>query len=84
MVDLVYYLTTFFFDIALLYFYTNLGSLIICYIFSGDTFLPLGISLSYLLFSVSFLTVPKLFCVEDIEIFVILSAILLLIKSPVA
>ena len=69
-----------FFDIPLLYYYTNLNSSIICCLFSGDIYLSFGISISSL---------ASLFCecssLEDfLEIFVILSAILLPIKSPVA
>ena len=64
------------FDIPLLY-YVNLNSLIICHLFSGDIYLSFGISVSF-----------KLFCecnfLEDFQALVILSAILLPIKSPVA
>ena len=62
-----------FFDVPLLYYYINLNSSIICCLFSGDIYLSFGISLLGSVFS--------LFCDEA---FVILSAILLLIKSPVA
>ena len=48
-------------------------------LFSGDIYLSLGISLSF-----SFVTVSKLFCCKFFETFVILSVILLPIKSPVA
>ena len=46
---------------------------------SGDIYLPLDISLSF-----SILTFSKLFCGKVFETFVIPSAILLPIKSPVA
>ena len=42
-----------------------------------------GISLSRPKYSVPFATVPKLFCGEVIETFIILPVILMLIKSPV-
>ena len=82
MVDLMYCLTNLlFFDIPLSYYYyyyyyyycTNLNSSIISCIFSGDIYLSFGISSSLL-------TTFKLF----FEDFVILSAILLSIKAPVA
>ena len=63
-----------FFDIPLLYYYTNLNSSIICCIFSGDIYLSFGISSS--LFASS-----KSFC-EDV--FVMFSTMLLPIKSRVA
>ena len=60
-----------FFDIPSLYCYTNLNSSIICCLFSGDMYLVFVASISLL--------------VSDIfETLVILSAILLPIKSPVA
>ena len=67
------------FGIPLLYYYFSLRSSIIFYLSSGDTYFPLGISLSCF-----FVTVSELFCGEFLEIFVILSATLLPIKSPVA
>ena len=63
-----------FFDITLLYYYTNLNSSIICCLFSGDMYLSFGTCISS-------------FCssLEDFfEKFTILSALLLPIKSPVA
>ena len=85
MVDLVYYLINLlFFDIPLLYYYINLRSLIICYLFSRDIYLYFHISLPSLLFFSSIVTASKLFCREVLETFVILSPILLPIKSPVA
>ena len=75
MVDLVYCLISLlFFDILLLYYYINLRSTIICCLSSEDVYLSLGISLF----------ISKLFCGEFFQIFVILSAILLAIKSQVA
>ena len=80
MVDLVYCLKDLlFFDIPLLYYYINLRpSIIFCLSFE-DIYLSLGISLS-----ISVLTTSKLFCDKVFEAFVILSAILLPTKSPVA
>ena len=79
MVDLVYCLTNLlFFNIPLLCCYTNLNSSVMCCRFSGDTYLSFGISISLL---------ALLLCssIENFfEIFVILSAILVPIKSPVA
>ena len=65
--------------VSLLYYYINLSSSIISCLFSGDTYLYLGISLSCL-----YVTVSELFCDNVFEVFVILSAILLPIKSLVA
>ena len=84
MVDLMHSLTNvLFFDIPLIDYYTNLNSSLICCLFSGDM---------YLSFGVSDLSLASLFCgflecysVEDFfETLVILSAILLPIKSPIA
>ena len=81
MVNLMYRLTnSIFFDVPLLY-YTNLNSSIICFLFSGDIYLSLGISISF----------PSVFKCNSFEAFwedlfktlVILSAILLPIKWPV-
>ena len=72
MVDLVYYLTDLlFFDIPLLYYYTNLIlSVVLCFS-SGGIYLSLGIYISCLFFSVS-----KLYYYEVFETFIVLSAIL--------
>ena len=73
MINLVYRLASLlFFDITLLYYYNNLSSSLIFCLCSGDMFL-----------SPSFVTVSELFCGEVFKTFIILSAILLLIKSPV-
>ena len=48
-------------------------------LFSRDIYFSLGISLLF-----SFVNVFELFCCEFLETFVILSAILLPVKSPVA
>ena len=78
MFDLVYYPTNLiFFDIPLLYYCINLRSSIIFCLSPEDIYLSLGISLSR-----SFLSVPEFFCREVLETFVILSGILLPIKSP--
>ena len=65
-----------FFGVLVLY-YTNLNSSIICCLFSRDIYLHFDISVS-----------SKLFCeynfLEDFEALLILSAVLLPIKSPVA
>ena len=69
-----------FFDILLLYCYTNLNSSVICCLSSGDMYLSLEVALSTS-------TSVSLFCsslVDFFETLVILSAILLPIKSPVA
>ena len=66
-----------FFDIPLLYYHINLRSSKILCFFSGDVYLSFGISLSNFLFSVSLLTVPKLFCAEVLQTFVNLLIILL-------
>ena len=68
-----------FFDIPLLCHYIYLRSSIIFYLSPGDIYLFLDISLSSL-----FVAVSELFCTEVFEIFVILLAILLPLKSPVA
>ena len=60
-----------------MYYYTSLNSSIICRLFSGDIYLSFGIS-------ISLLTSSKLFCEVFFETLVILSAILLPIKSPAA
>ena len=80
MVDLIYCLKNLlFFDILLLYYSINLRSLIILCPSSGDIYISLGIYLSC-----SFVTVSKLFFCKFFEIFVILLATLLPIKSPVS
>ena len=77
MVDSMHCLTDLLFsDIPLLYYYTNLNLSAICRLCFGDICLSFGISYSIL-------TASKLFYVV-VETFVILSAILLPIKSPVA
>ena len=74
--NLVYYLRDLlFFDISLLYYHINLRSSIILCLFSEDI---------YFFWYFFFTSVSELFCGEVLEIFVILSAILLPIKSPVA
>ena len=67
------------FDVSLLYYYINLKSSIIFCLSSGDICLSLGVFLPC-----SFVTVSELLCCEFFEAFVILTAILLPIKSPVA
>ena len=77
MVDLVYCLTSLlFFDIPLLYYYINLRSSIMFCLFSGDICLSVSISVS--------LSVSEVFWGKFLETFVILLAMLLPIKSPVA
>ena len=84
MFDLAYCLTNLlFFSITLLYYNINLRSSIIFCLFSGGIYLSLGISLSCSIFFASFVTVFKLFYVEVLETFVILSAILLPNEIPV-
>ena len=72
-----------FFDIPLLYYYINLRSSKISCLSSGDIYLSLGISLDISL-SFSFVSVSELFFYEFFETFVVLLAILLPMKSPVA
>ena len=85
MIDLVYYLTSLlFFSIPLLYHHINLRSSIIFCLFLGDIYISSGIFLSSPIFSASFVTVSEILCGKVLEIFVILSAILLPIKSPAA
>ena len=74
---LMYYLMNLlFFGIPVLYYCTDLNSSVICF-FSGNICLFFGIS-------VSSLATSKLLCDDCFETLVILSAILLPIKSPVA
>ena len=71
-----------FFNISLLYCYGNLNSSIICCLSSGDIYLFFGAS-----FGLALSTYASSFCnslVDFFETLVILSAILLPIKSPVA
>ena len=76
MVDYVYCVTNFLcFDTPLLYYYVNLTLSVLSGFSSGDTYLSLGISLSF-----SFVTFYELFCCKVFENFVFLSAILLSIK----
>ena len=83
MVDMVYCPTDLlFFNILFLYYYINLRSLINFCLFPEDIYLSLVISLSCSIFSVSFVTSPKLFYGEALETFVILSAVLSQVKSP--
>ena len=85
MVGLVYYLTNWLFIGVLSL--TNTSILnhrqFLC-LFSGEVYLSLGISLSFLIFSIAFITVSELFCSQVLEAFVILLAILLPVISPVA
>ena len=80
---LVRYLANLCSYLPLLYYYIILRSSTIFCLSSGDIHLSLGISLSGSVFSVLFLTF-KLLCDKVFETFVILSVILLTIKSPVA
>ena len=82
MVDLMHCLTNLlFFDIPLLYTTRNLS--IICCLFSGDMYLSFGTSIS-LLASLLCECFEDFFGCNFVETLVILSAILLPIKSPVA
>ena len=83
--DLVCFLTDLLFlDIQWLYYYINVRSPIIFPLYFGDIYLFPGNLLSNPMFCILFLTVPELFIREVLETFVILSAILLPIKQPVA
>ena len=79
-----------FFDIQLLYCFTNLNSSIICCLSSGDMYLFFGTSISLLASSIFKCNSVECNSIERgsakdfFEILVILSAILLPIKSPVA
>ena len=81
---LVRYLANLCSYLPLLYYYIILRSSTIFCLSSRDIHLSLGISLSGSIFSVLFLTAFKLLCDKVFETFVILSVILLTIKSPVA
>ena len=72
-----------FLDIQLLYYYINVRSSVIFPLYSGDIYLFPGNLLSNPMFWILLLTVLELFIGEVLETFVILSAILLPIKSPV-
>ena len=70
------------FDIQLLYYYTNLNSSIISYLFYGDIYLSFGISvLSSFVFKCNSF---KCNSFGDFETLITWSAILLPIKSPVS
>ena len=80
MANLVHCLTNLLiFDIPLSYYYINIRSSIIFCLFSGDKCFCLDI-----IWPCSFVTVSEFFYGEFFETFVILLAILLPIKSPVA
>ena len=65
------------FDIPLLYYYTNLNLSIICFLFSAEIYLSFGISISSPFCEYNYLG-------NFFETLVILSAVLLPIKLPVA
>ena len=71
-----------FFDIPLSYFYTNLNSSIMCRLSSGDTYLFFGTSFGQTL--PTSISLSRCFDEDFLKTPVILSAILLPIKSPVA
>ena len=73
-----------YFGIPLLCYCINLISSIVFCLFSGDKFLSFGIFLSSPTFPGSFVTVSELFCGHVLETFMILLAILLPVRSPVA
>ena len=66
-----------FFDVPLLYYYTDLNLPINCCLSSRDKYLSFGISFSFLASS-------KFFCDDFLETLFILLAFLLPIKSPVS
>ena len=81
MVDLMFCLTNLlFFDIQFWQYYTNLNSSIICCLSSGDIYLFLWVVIS----TSSSVSSFGNFLLDFLETLVILSAILLPIKSPVA
>ena len=75
-----------FFDIPLSYYYNNLNLSVTCCLFPGDVYIYFGISISFT--SVFEGNSFEAFCpwnsFGDFEIIVTLSAVLLIIKSPVA
>ena len=84
MLDLLYHLISLlFFDITLFYYYNNLSLLIVCFFFLRYMHISVGISLSSPIFPSSFVTISELFYSEVFGTFEIISAVLLLIKSPV-
>ena len=85
MVDLMYCLTnSLFFDIPLLYYYINLRSLIMSCLFWRYISSFLVFHYQIYIFSVSISTVSELFFNELLDVFLVLLAILLPVKSPVA
>ena len=84
MADLVYCLSLLFFDIPLLHYCFSLRSSIIFYLFSRDIYFSLGISLSSSMFSLSLSTTSDILGWSIFKTFLILSAIVLSIKSPIA
>ena len=83
----MYHLSKFiFFGIPLLYYYINLNSSIICCLSCGDIYLSFGISLlaSFECNSVEGNSFGDFFECSCVETLLILSAILLPIKYPVA
>ena len=85
MADLVYCLTSLlFFDIPLLHYCISFRSSIIFYLFSRDIYFSLGISLSSSMFSLSLSTTSDILGWSIFKTFLILSAIVLSIKSPIA
>ena len=85
MLDLLYHLISLlFFDITLFYYYSNLSLLIVCFFFFlRYMHISVGISLSSPIFPSSFVTISELLYSEVFGTFEIISAVLLLIKSPV-
>ena len=87
--DLVYYLRNlliFWYSIIITMLLTLYSSQLMNNLLSffGDVYLPFGIFLTNSIFSVLFVTVSGVLCGEILETFVILSAILLPVKSPAA
>ena len=84
MIDLVYYVTSLlFFDIPILYYCIVLRSLIIICLSFGYINLSLGIYLSSLLITFSFVTVSALLRGKVLETLVISTANILPVKSRV-
>ena len=72
------------FNRFLIFWYSNLRSLIIFCLFAWGIYLSLGVSLWLSIFSVTFITISILFYGEILKTFVIILAVLLPTRSPVA
>ena len=71
------------FDISLLYYNFNLTSLIVCWLYSGNIYLSVGIFRTNVVLSLSILSVSEFLYDKLFDTFVIVSAILLPMQSLV-